>query len=277
MGSNILDAPAIMVPSFRDAARLMFPAGFKHRLLAVLTAYIDESGTHDGSPIFALAGCVSDSKGWEAFDRRWRKFLAHYELETFHMNKFENRIRPYDNWTDRQRRKALARALDITSQTVLFCFGSALVRKDFNALSDGDKALLGNEYLICANHCAQIIANWQKKTGRDEFVAHVYDTTTGAHMMREVAANTLNNDMLRKKFQLLSITFSRAREFAALQAADLVAYEVAKQAARRVNLVNRPSRFPFMQLSARVEFKGQFLDAETLEKLLVERRAGIVK
>jgi len=49
-----------------------------------LTAYIDESGTHDGSPVTVIAGYLSIPERWAAFEMEWAGFLE--DLQTDHLH-----------------------------------------------------------------------------------------------------------------------------------------------------------------------------------------------
>jgi hypothetical protein len=40
-----------------------------------LTAYLDESGTHDGSRLTVMAGWVGYTDRWRDFDRKWNALL----------------------------------------------------------------------------------------------------------------------------------------------------------------------------------------------------------
>lgn len=41
----------------------------------LLTTYLDESGTHDTSPISIMAGYLGTAKQWGAFDAEWIALL----------------------------------------------------------------------------------------------------------------------------------------------------------------------------------------------------------
>jgi hypothetical protein len=63
---------------------LVFGEGRRQRLFAMLTVYLDESGTDGGSPIVMVGGYVSTVEGWERFATEWGAFLKEEGLETFH-------------------------------------------------------------------------------------------------------------------------------------------------------------------------------------------------
>ncbi len=50
----------------------------------ILTAYIDESGTHGPSPVSVMAGYVADARQWHKFDKRTSKLFRRYGVDICH-------------------------------------------------------------------------------------------------------------------------------------------------------------------------------------------------
>jgi hypothetical protein len=50
----------------------------------VFTAYLDESGTHAGAELSAMAGFVGDERQWRKFEKRAAKLFKRYGVEVFH-------------------------------------------------------------------------------------------------------------------------------------------------------------------------------------------------
>jgi hypothetical protein len=53
----------------------VFRGGSRKRLFVIVTVYIDESGTHDGSPVLIMAGWVGRFGQWASFDPKWERLL----------------------------------------------------------------------------------------------------------------------------------------------------------------------------------------------------------
>src|SRR5437870_872576 len=47
-------------------------------------AYIDESGIHSTSEMFALAGYLAPEKEWQRFIRKWQGILVKHNISVFH-------------------------------------------------------------------------------------------------------------------------------------------------------------------------------------------------
>jgi len=50
----------------------------------ILTAYIDESGTHGPSPLSVMAGYVADPRQWRNYEKRTAKLFRRYRVDVFH-------------------------------------------------------------------------------------------------------------------------------------------------------------------------------------------------
>lgn len=62
--------------SARELASIGFPIGQPRGVMAMLKLYLDDTGTHDGSPVVGVGGLIGSEAAWEAFDVVWRKLLA---------------------------------------------------------------------------------------------------------------------------------------------------------------------------------------------------------
>jgi hypothetical protein len=51
----------------------------------MLQAFVDESGSHDGSRHYVMAGHISTVDEWGQFDEEWVGVLRGYGLNVFHM------------------------------------------------------------------------------------------------------------------------------------------------------------------------------------------------
>ncbi|MBI3820448.1 MAG: DUF3800 domain-containing protein [Planctomycetes bacterium] len=74
-----------------------------NRLMALFSAYVDDSGTHAGSRHFVLGGSFASVDEWLEFTEVWDKALEHYDLTWFHMTDAEGGFREFKRFTRRQR------------------------------------------------------------------------------------------------------------------------------------------------------------------------------
>ncbi len=69
-----------------------------------LTAYIDESGTHDGSRYTLMSAVISDADRWRAFEQEWRRLLEQPlpgkgPITHVHGKDLKGRSKQFKGWT----------------------------------------------------------------------------------------------------------------------------------------------------------------------------------
>ncbi len=52
----------------------------KHKALAMLCSYFDESGITTGSPSVIVAGIVARADSWDEIKEAWRRVLPQFEI-----------------------------------------------------------------------------------------------------------------------------------------------------------------------------------------------------
>ena len=69
------------------------------RVFMILTAYFDESGTHGGSPLSAMAGFLGDARQWRKFEKRAAKLFARFRVDAFHTIDVRRSDKDFDGWS----------------------------------------------------------------------------------------------------------------------------------------------------------------------------------
>lgn len=273
LGNNLLDSQVLGRNTgayVQEALELAFPIGTppEQRLVMNLTAYIDESGTHDASEVIAVAGFLSDTSKWVNFSVQWESALDDFGLSGgFHMADFANRVPPYDVWTEEERRQRLSRLLNIIKNNALVSFGVSFQKKAFDLLfSDRAKAICGGPYGLAAMNCYMDVGRKLHDLNWDGRVAYVLESgAKGAGQMSRVFLSNLNRPEQSEGLHLLSLRFERKREFLPLQAADILAYELYKQLPKTLKLDSRAPRYP-LKFLAEIPHSWGFLDGYELQK-----------
>jgi hypothetical protein len=70
--------------SIGELAKALFHQRESFGPFMILTAYMDESGTHGPSPVSVLAGYVADERQWRNFEKRVAKLFRRYRVDVCH-------------------------------------------------------------------------------------------------------------------------------------------------------------------------------------------------
>jgi hypothetical protein len=65
----------------------------------VFTAYFDESGTHAGAEVSAMAGFVADKRQWWKFKKRADKLFKRFHVDIFHTIDVRRTDKDFAGWT----------------------------------------------------------------------------------------------------------------------------------------------------------------------------------
>jgi hypothetical protein len=132
------------------------------RIFVILTAYLDESGTHDGSPVTVMGGMLANARQWEAFEKGFSKLKAVHGFQIFHTKKFKKKDGDFRGWTTDQ---CFALMNDLAPMTAAAFTEGVTVALDNAAyeaeyrLGDKPKRLrLDSKYGLCFRNCLLFFA-----------------------------------------------------------------------------------------------------------------------
>jgi hypothetical protein len=124
----------------------------------VYTAYLDESGTHTGSPFTVMGGLLARAEQWQKFERKFAALQTEYGFRVWHTKKFKNKAGDFKGWTDQKCSDLYWAMSKITSHgltdVVALTLDNALYDADYRAGSDlPRKARLDTKYGLCFRFC----------------------------------------------------------------------------------------------------------------------------
>ena len=257
----------------RQIAKLLHSVSSRHRMLAMLTAYMDESGIHEGSNICAIAGFMGTEEEWSILERRWKTVIRNAGISAFHMAEFESRHGEFQGWSELRRKSLLRELVETIKARDLHGVGSALVVADYNLLSEGDRKYITHNnpdrpYFLCFQHCIVESAHHADNLPPEEKVGFVFDRQHDF----AAEAKRLYNDMKdqiewENRHRLAdALAFASKRGTVQLQAADLAAYECYKHLDNKLCHPERAMRWPMNQIRRR--FRAKYFDSSAFEALL---------
>lgn len=65
----------------------------------IFTAYLDESGTHAGAELSAMAGFVGDARQWRKFEKRAGKLFKRFRVDVFHTIDVRRTDKDFEGWS----------------------------------------------------------------------------------------------------------------------------------------------------------------------------------
>jgi len=236
----------------------------------MLRAYFDRSELPKYG-IAVVAGYLSHVDLWDRFEPDWRKILRLEGLEFFHMADYVARQGPYKGWSDRRRLKVIKQLISVIDHVSLYHFATGLRTTDLDALIP--KKQQHRElppYGLCAICAAAGIMAWVRDRGSPSPIACVFESGDehGGQIVDAFSSAKRKSDELDRR--LLSWSFEDKRKIWGLQAADLLAYEAARQAVLNLGLRDHPVRQSLLRLLRRTRYDSNFLSIDALRKILFE-------
>ena len=187
-----------------------------HTGILMLWAYFDESGIHapDGSLTkLTVGGMIASFESWERLSSRWSRALAAMDLPYFHMAHFQARKPPYSNWTEEERRDRLNTLLEIIGEPDRHGYGFTNIARG----GDTTRSL----YERCAHDLLLKFGTMYD----DEFaVVFAHHPEFGRHI--ELLNRMVEHGMGK---QIRSCSIAKPKDIPPLQAADIIAYEMARE------------------------------------------------
>jgi len=171
------------------------------RIVVVMEAFVDESGTHRGAPIISVAA-------WAGAHWQWQKFLSHWDDKHFHAK--EPKCAPLKH--------GLLQAIEFGE---LEGFTTWMQPDHYDANTANQfRSVMGNAYAICAYACALGVCKFahNHKLGKVAFVIEAGQPNVA------FVRQTLEHMMVKEHFGIASVAIAPKEEFVQLCTADFLAH-----------------------------------------------------
>jgi hypothetical protein len=212
-----------------------------------LLGYFDESGHSAGTDFFAIAAFVAHRADWTRFNRLWREALHDAGAPYLHMREFAQFRGAFAAWPEGRRRALLAGCITAINSVPAIAVGAALSTASFAALPEEAQSVLRDPFFCCFQEVVRGVAVAACFTPPGNRVSMVFsrqdEFRSSAQQLWQVMYETID-----VRHRMGTLRFEDMREVPALQAADLLAYELRHYYHLRSARPTSAPRWPFVQL-----------------------------
>lgn len=254
-------------------ARMAFGRSASKRMIGVLGAFFDDSGTHDSSSVVVIGGLLGTDEQWDSFAEAWDALLKEPlpgkpPLDQFHLAPCRAKtgdFRDY-NWGEIDRVTHLFRRIILDRGFITVA--AAVDKSAWDELVSGDIAeALGKTPLqLCLYKCVESILQIIRMQKPYEQVMVVIDQGTRPNLELIVEWTRLQTEAHP---EIATIFFAPVSKVIALQGADMIATETYQYAqawfADRVNPIPNPHFREFIDRDLSV---GRIFDREHIEEMV---------
>jgi hypothetical protein len=232
--------------------------GDRDGLLVMIRIYIDETGTHDDSPVVAVGAYAGRLETWPAFIEDWSRAKA--PINVFHSADCQALEGEFKGWTEKNRDALVARLLAVPARYELYGIAMGINLRDLADAVAADADIADNPYLGAffgvpyGMSLIWVLLNIIERT-EDAGIRH--EPLALFHEQNDFHADAMKafefvKSRRKRHVGPMTITFCGKDEFVPLQAADVLAYEANK----RLRDPSKPQRRSIAALGENITVEG---------------------
>jgi len=193
-------------------------------VLVFLESYVDESGSHEGSPVLCLAGYAIDTKQVDYFNGEWKEVLAKYDLPYFRMSECAHNSGKFKPLLRQDCIDIETRMIGIIKRRVEHGFAVTVNEAEYNRLIGQRTDLYGDAYCKCLRFCVESVTAWRERYSQTNGkVAFIFESGhSSQHRANAMMDQIFNVPALKERHGYPSHVFAAKACVPGLQAADLV-------------------------------------------------------
>ena len=122
----------------------------------IITAYLDESGTHNGSPVTVMAGFLGNAEQWESFGRGLRLLQERYGFTVFHATEFKHGRGEFRGWSDIKCLSLVKEMSELAAKELMAGASMVLDNDDYKRYQQAPRARkvrIDTAYGLCFRAC----------------------------------------------------------------------------------------------------------------------------
>jgi hypothetical protein len=246
-------------------------AGRGGYIVNLVEVYFDESGSHQGSPVLCVAGYLLDSENAKLLTKEWDEVLGSKGLTHFRMVDCAHGNGEFAKLSKDDRIEVAKALIEIIKARMLRGMGAMIVAERYDELMPYHPNL-GGSYSYCIWNCLIGIGEWRKEANYQGDMAFFFES---GHASQSEANRTMDlafrSPESRAKLGYVSHTFVDKKKFPAVQAADLLAWQMFTD--WKHGMTKKPRRKDFAYLIDGKNHRALVLDAEKILKHASEMTA----
>jgi hypothetical protein len=216
--------------------------------VALIEAYFDESGSHDGSPVLCVGGYVFEKHACQALDREWKAVLDRYGLPYFHMIDCAQYAPPFKPTIARSECVEVEKAMIKIVHEHSLGVAVALDEREYNTIFPPPHPF-GSAYTYCCWLCLTAIYGWIMKSHFEGDIAYFFEAGHSSQAEANRLMNWIFSDAgLRGDYRYQSHAFVQKEKARPVQAADLLVWQHATHLKRMMRGGTRP-RLDYLALT----------------------------
>jgi hypothetical protein len=169
------------------------------KLVAVITAFCDETKTDDRSDLSFVGGYIFDADGQKAFTEKWAgvlKPLSSRGIRYFHASPCHANEDEFKNLSFAERRALFGDLISLIRSTAKCAIAVSLFDKDFKEILQRNKfqEYTGTKYTACALRAVSGIAQWAHDEKIEGKISYRFESGNehqpeADFMMRQIESN----------------------------------------------------------------------------------------
>jgi hypothetical protein len=216
--------------TIKELSTALFQCWRPDEFFVIFTAYLDESGTHGGSPHTIMAGAFGSARQWTAFEYKYNAMRQKYQFRYFHAKEFKDTDGQFKTWSRQNKKDFAFEFSDLMGDTLGSMFHSFLNREDYNKYYKfpplSGKHRWDTEYAVCFRALVDLLMDEMVKRNHKKNVLHIVMERGAKHSGDALRVfNWVKDDLQPKYGHLLgSMSFDEKKSCPYLATADFLAY-----------------------------------------------------
>lgn len=192
--------------------------------IVVLRAYMDESGTHDDSPVVVVGLYVAKPKIWVQWTKDWNRNKK--PIKVYHAVDCHNRTGEFEGWSREDRNAYAANLLPVLGRHPIMGLIIGIHMDAFRAAMEKRpdlREMFGTPYTACFQWTVQTLLSMMDKHGDTQRVAFFHECNDYEDEAKSAFAYVKAQKVLNNR--IITLAFGGKGDYVPLQAADTLAYE----------------------------------------------------